>query len=65
VKYLAEKAVDKDNSALQRAMQAFVEIPLDNPCYETRGIIYDEFEYASFGANLIRCACIAPCRMCG
>ena len=59
VKYLSEKAVDKNNPVLQRAMQAFVEIPLDNPCYETRGIIYDEFEYAAFGANLIRCACIA------
>ena len=59
IKYLAEKALNRDTLALQRAMQAFVEIPLDAPCYETRGIIYDEFEYAAFGANLIRCACIA------
>ena len=58
-KYLAEKAVDKHTPALQRSMDAFVQIPLDDPCYETRGLYIDEFKHAAGGQNLIRCACIA------
>jgi hypothetical protein len=58
-KYLGEKAVDKDTPALKRSMEAFVNIPLDDYCYETRGKIIDEFKHAAGGQNLIRCACIA------
>jgi hypothetical protein len=58
-KYLAEKAVDKSTPALKRSMEAFVDIPLDDYCYETRGKIFDEFKHAAGGQNLIRCACIA------
>lgn len=58
-KYLGEKAVDKFTPALKRSMEAFVNIPLDDLCYRTKGKIYDEFRYAANGQNLIRCACIA------
>lgn len=58
-KYLGEKAVDKDTPELKRAMDAFVNIPLDDWCYGTRGRSFDEFQYAANGQNLIRCACIA------
>lgn len=58
-KYLGEKAVDKDTPALRRAMEAFVNIPLDDACYRTKGKYFDEFRYAANGQNLIRCACIA------
>lgn len=58
-KYLGEKAVDKDTPELKRAMEAFVTIPLDDWCYETRGKIIDEFKVTGHGHNLIRCACIA------
>lgn len=58
-KYLAEKAVDKDTPVLKRAMEAFATIPLDDPCYDTRGRILDEFRLAANGMNLVRCACIA------
>lgn len=58
-KYLGEKAVDKDTPALKRSMDAFVNIPLNDLCYETRGVIIDEFKMAGHGHNLIRCACIA------
>lgn len=40
-------------------MEAFVNIPLGDLRYETRGRIIDEFQYAAGGQNLIRCACIA------
>ena len=59
VKYLAEKAVGKDNPVLKRAIEAFVTTPFDDLCYGTKGNIYNEFEYAAFGMNLINCACIA------
>ena len=59
IKYLAEKGVQKDNPVLQKAMEAFVTVPLSDPCYRTKGKIYDEFKYAANGQNLIRCACIA------
>ena len=58
-KYLGEKAVDKDTPALKRSMDAFINIPLDDGCYRTKGKYYDEFILASNGQNLIRCACIA------
>lgn len=58
-KYLAEKALDKETPVLKRAMEAFATIPLDAPCYDTRGKIIDEFEVTCHGHNLIRCACIA------
>ena len=58
-KFLAEKALDKDTPVLKRAMDAFVNIPLDDWCYDTRGKIIDEFKVAGHGHNLIRCACIA------
>ena len=59
IKYLAEKGVCKDSSVMKRAMEAFVEIPLTDLCYRTKGKLYDEFKYAANGQNLIRCACIA------
>ncbi len=59
IKYLAEKGVRKDHPVLKRAMEAFVTIPLSDPCYRTKGKVYDEFKYAANGQNLIRCACIA------
>ena len=58
-KYLAEKAVDKDTPELRKAIEAFVNIPLDDWCYETRGKYVDEFKFPASGQNLIRCACIA------
>lgn len=58
-KYLAEKGVKKDNPVLQKAMEAFVTVPLSDLCYRTKGKVYDEFKYAANGQNLIRCACIA------
>ena len=58
-KFLAEKALDRDTPELRRAMDAFVNVPLDDICYDTRGIIIDEFKVAGHGHNLIRCACIA------
>jgi hypothetical protein len=58
-KYLGEKAVDKDTPVLKHAMDAFITIPLDDICYETRGKFIDEFKTTGHGHNLIRCACIA------
>lgn len=58
-KYLAEKGFGKADPVLSGAMQAFVTVPLDDPCYRTKGKYYDEFKYAANGQNLIRCACIA------
>ena len=59
VKYLAEKAVGRDNITLKRAMDAFVTTELTDLCYRTKGKYFDEFRYAANGQNLIRCACIA------
>lgn len=59
VKYLAEKGVRKDHVVLQKAMDAFITVPLSDLCYRTKGKVYDEFKYAANGQNLIRCACIA------
>jgi len=59
VKYLAEKAVGRDNTVLKRAMDAFVTTELTDLCYRTKGKYFDEFRYAANGQNLIRCACIA------
>jgi hypothetical protein len=59
VKYLGEKAVDKDTPVLKRAMDAYNTVPLDAACYRTGGKIFDEFKLAGFGMNLVRCACIA------
>ena len=58
-KYLAEKGVKKDTPVLQKAMEAFVTVPISDLCYRTKGKVYDEFKYAANGQNLIRCACIA------
>ncbi len=58
-KYLAEKAVGKENPVLKGAMKAFVTTELTDPCYRTKGKYFDEFRYAANGQNLIRCACIA------
>ncbi|MDF2542459.1 MAG: hypothetical protein K0S47_2177 [Herbinix sp.] len=58
-KFLAEKALDKETPVLKRAMDAFVSTPLDDWCYDTRGMIIDEFKVTGHGHNLIRCACIA------
>ena len=58
-KFLAEKALNKDTLVLKRAMDAFVNIPLDDWRYDTRGKIIDEFKVTGHGHNLIRCACIA------
>lgn len=59
IKYLAEKGVHKKSDVLKRAMEAFVEVPLTDPCYRTKGKLFDEFKYAANGQNIIRCACIA------
>ncbi len=58
-KWLAEKAVGKNDPVLKRAMDAFVTTALTDPCYRTKGKYFDEFRYAANGQNLIRCACIA------
>lgn len=58
-KYLAEKAVGKEDPVLKRAMEAFVTTKLTDLCYRTKGKYFDEFRYAANGQNLIRCACIA------
>lgn len=58
-KYLGEKAIDKFTPELKRSMDAFINIPLDDVCYGTRGRKLDEFKLAANGQNLIRCACIA------
>ena len=58
-KWLAEKAVGKNDPVLIRAMDAFVTTELTDLCYRTKGKYFDEFRYAANGQNLIRCACIA------
>lgn len=58
-KYLGEKLVFKDTPVLKRAMEAFVSVDLADPCYRTKGKLFDEFRYAANGQNTIRCACIA------
>lgn len=58
-KWLAEKAVGRDDPVLKRAMEAFVTTELTDICYRTKGKYFDEFRYAANGQNLIRCACIA------
>ena len=58
-KWLAEKAVGKNDPVLKRAMDAFVTTELTDLCYRTKGKYFDEFRYAANGQNLIRCACIA------
>lgn len=59
IKYLGEKAIQKDTPLLKNAIFALVNTPLNHPCYRTGGHIYDEFQYAAFGMNIINCACIA------
>lgn len=58
-KYLAEKAVGKENPVLKGAMDVFTTTELTDLCYRTKGKYFDEFRYAANGQNLIRCACIA------
>ena len=55
-KWLAEKALGKDDPVLKRAMDAFVTTELTDLCYRTKGKYFDEFRYAANGQNLIRCA---------
>ena len=62
-KWLAEKALGKDDPVLKRAMDAFVTTELTDLCYRTKGKYYDEFRYAANGQNLIRSACIARAGM--
>lgn len=57
-KYMGEKGL-QGTRVLNRAMDAFITTPLTDPCYETKGKYYSEFEIAAFGQNMIRCACIA------
>lgn len=61
-KWLAEKAVGRDDTVLKRAMDAFITTELIDLCYRTKGKYFDEFRYAANGQNLIRCACIARAR---
>jgi len=58
-KWLAEKAVGRDDPVLRRAMDAYVTTELTDLCYRTKGKYFDEFRYAANGQNWIRCACIA------
>jgi len=58
-KWLAEKAVGRDDPVLKHAMEAFAKTELTDLCYRTKGKYFDEFRYAANGQNLIRCACIA------
>lgn len=58
-KYLAEKAVGKDDPVLYRAMIAYRDVPRDDPCYRRSAVVGDEFKNAANGGNLFRCACIA------
>lgn len=57
-KYMGEKGL-QGTRVLDRAMDAFTTTQLTDPCYETNGKYYSEFEIAAFGQNMIRCACIA------
>lgn len=57
-KYLGEKGL-KGIPVLERAMEAFATIPLNDFCYNRKGKYIDEFKYVASGQNLIRCACIA------
>lgn len=57
-KYLGEKGL-QGTDVLNKAMDAYEHIPLTDLCYQTNGKYYSEFEYAAYGHNLIRCACIA------
>lgn len=57
-KYMGEKGL-KGTSVLDRAIDAYATTELTDPCYETKGRYYSEFEIPAFGQNIIRCACIA------
>lgn len=57
-KYMGEKGL-KGTYLLDQCMQAYATIPLTDPCYETKGNYYSEFEIPAFGQNTIRSACIA------
>ena len=59
IKWLAEKAVGKQDPVLMGAMRAFQTTELTDLCYRTKGKYFDEFRYAANGQNWIRCACIA------
>lgn len=52
-KYLGEKGL-KGTPVLNRAMEAFKIIPLDDNSYNRKGIYIDEFKYVACGPNLIR-----------
>jgi hypothetical protein len=54
IKYLAEKAVDKNTPVLKRAMDAYSEYCSN---YKKNG--FDEFKYPCSGMNLHCCACLA------
>ena len=57
-KYMGEKGL-KGTTILDKAMDAYVTTKLTDPCYETKGQYYSEFEIPAFGQNTIRSACIA------
>ena len=57
-KYMGEKGL-KGTLILDKAMNAYATTPLTDPCYETKGKYYSEFEIPAFGQNMIRSACIA------
>ena len=57
-KYMGEKGL-KGTLILDKAMQAYATTKLTDPCYETKGKYYSEFEIPAFGQNMIRSACIA------
>lgn len=57
-KYMGEKGLH-GAEILDRAMDAFVTTELRNHFCEKSGKYYDEFTVPAYGANIIRCACIA------
>lgn len=57
-KYMGEKSL-KGTELLDRAMDAFITTELPNHRCEVKGKVYNEFTVPAYGANLIRCACIA------
>jgi len=57
-KYLGEKGLF-GTPVLNRAMDAFATIPLNDSSYSRKETYIDEFKYVACGPDLIRCACIA------
>ena len=57
-KYMGEKGLH-GAEILDCAMDAFVTTELRDHCSEKSGKLYNEFTVPAYGANIIRCACIA------